>query len=681
MTLKKVLRQLGSLFSDRSFQVLVLQVLGTTGLIYLTEIWVKDPDIQLVAELGIAAFGFFAVSQTYLLTANFHRYITRDLLTELASSQGRFIRRVVIVNHFKEIYLGDEYTVEFLIEGKQLIQVPVPKMLTPVLRMEPPLFQSNVEDSGEQFSVWHGQPIPCNLQDSTWQLEGQVRFDTYKINPTTEISSTVALNLGFRGEDGLLFDLELGRIPVHFLSRHEVFRDLIRLGALKKLPSGHHVLAVSPDFQFHTNLIFLSKRLNELGSEEEYGDRVRGIEAAMARFINEAFTEITIQHPRLELVKYEPQPYESDLNSSVLLDNVLTVITPLQPVRPTGRVLVAIYQTRELVIQLEREGGFGICLFGFRSIVPSNVQVIFDLCQLKLNYDEAGNPCQVDWSELKQLSESSREYFDRYAPQLIEKLTKKQRGGRSQGGQAAGAFPASKRSEQTSRELKNVLSLIQPSAGDSLKYGCFVTSEPATASYWINLSVFEDGLYRANTQSALEEAIVSVIDRCTRTYKISAERLSILNLCSEDSGIADELPILWQFKHSRLPTHAVGVDRETKTVTGLPYEIIDVNSPRGVILLVPLDSYVSTLETVLQAVKDGNNDVVCIVSLFSVAKTWDYLSASECFDIIPLFRINPKFRKLTALTGMDDYRRVRPWLFELQQSVTCGGEGSNGKSA
>ena len=53
MTLEKVLRWLVSLFSNRSFQVLVLQVLGTIGLIYLTEIWLKDhSDIQLFAELA-----------------------------------------------------------------------------------------------------------------------------------------------------------------------------------------------------------------------------------------------------------------------------------------------------------------------------------------------------------------------------------------------------------------------------------------------------------------------------------------------------------------------------------------------------------------------------------------------------------------------------------------------------
>ncbi|MFX0107696.1 MAG: hypothetical protein ACFE7R_05410, partial [Candidatus Hodarchaeota archaeon] len=624
MTLNKMLEWLRALFSNRSFQVLVLQVLGTIGLIYLTEIWMQNPDIQLIAELGIAAFGFFAVSQTYLLTTDFHRYITRELLTELASSQGRFIRRVVIDKDFKEIHPGDECTVQFLIEGKQLIQVPVPKMLTPVLRMEPPLFKGNVEDADEQFSIWHGQPLPCNLkEDGTWELRGQVKFDTHKISPTTEASSVVALNLGFRGENGLLFDLELGCIPVHLLTRHEVFRDLIRLGVLKKLPPGHHVLAVSPDSQFHTNLILLSKRLYELGSEEEYGDQVRGLEAAMARFINEAFTEIIVQHPRLELAKYESQPYESEVNFSALLDNVLTVITYPSTARPTGRILVAIYQTREFVMQLEREGGFGICLFGFGPIAPSNVQVVFDLCQLKLNHDEAGNPCQVDLSELKQLADSSREYFERYATRLIATLTKKQHSDRSQGGQSTGALSTPKTSERASRELEPVLSLIQPSANTSLRYGCFVSSEPITTSYWINLGIFEDALYKANVQNALREAIIFVVDRCTQTYEINTERLCIINLCSEHSGIANELPTLWQFKHPRFPTYAVGIDQETKSVK-LPYEVTDINLPKEVILLVPFDSYVSTLGTVLQTLRDYKNSVICIVSLFSMAETWDY---------------------------------------------------------
>ncbi len=197
------------------------------------------PSDCATVTLAIAAFGFFAVSQTYLLTANFHHYITRELLTDLSSSQGRLTRRVVIGKDFKEIHPGDEYVVEFLIEGKQLIPVPIPKTLTPVLRMEPPLFRGCAEGSGEHFSVWHGQPIPCSLKENgTWELRGQVKFDTHRINPTTEMSSAVALKLGFRGENSLLFDLELGRIPVHLLTRNEVFRNLIRLKVLKKLPPG-----------------------------------------------------------------------------------------------------------------------------------------------------------------------------------------------------------------------------------------------------------------------------------------------------------------------------------------------------------------------------------------------------------------------------------------------------------
>lgn len=665
MASKKILRRLGSLLFDRSFQILVLQVLGTIVLIYLTNIWVKDPNIQLVAELGIAAFGLFAASQTLLLTADFRRYITRELLAGLASSQGRIISHVAISKSFKEIFPGDEYTIEFLIEGQQLIEIPDSKMITPFLRMEPPLFQGDTDESSEQFSIWRGQPIPCNLkEDGSWELSGQISFDTYKINPRMTMESSATLNLGFQGENRPLLDLRLGGIPVHLITPHEIFQDLIRMETLKKLPSGYHVLAISRDYKFHTNLVFLSRRFHELKSDEKYSDRVRRLEVAIAHFINQAFIAIANRHPskKLKLVKYDPELYESELNFPPLMDSMLASITSPQQSEPTDKVLVAIYQTREFIMQLKKERGFGICLFGFPPIVSSDVHVLFDLCRLELNHEETGNPCQVDQAGLERLAESSKEFFERYAPQLSATLTRQPKEQIPQG-QFPSVSLAQRGPEPQSRMLENLLELVRIPAQTSVRHGCFVDSEPAITPYWVNLGIFADALYEAGVQDALEKTIIYVIDRVIQSCSVHPKDLFILNLCTPDSGIADELPILWDFQHHSLPTGGVSIDRRSKVIN-LPDQITDITVTEEVIVLTPFDSYAHTLKTVLQAVREYNNAVICIISLFSMAKTWDYLSASHYLNVIPLFRVHPDYSTgLIPLTRMPDYRRAKPWLF------------------
>lgn len=90
-----------------------------------------------------------------------------------------------------------------------------------------------------------------------------------------------------------------------------------------------------------------------------------------------------------------------------------------------------------------------------------------------------------------------------------------------------------------------------------MRYGRFVNSEPAITSYWVNLGIFSEALHIAGVQDALEKTIISVIDLAIQSYAINDEGLFILNLCSRGSGIADELPILWDFQHPSLPTRTV----------------------------------------------------------------------------------------------------------------------------
>jgi len=361
-------------------------------------------------------------------------------------------------------------------------------------------------------------------------------------------------------------------------------------------------------------------------------------------------------------VKYDPEFYENELNFPPLMDSMLAVITSPQQSGPTDKVLVAIYQTREFTMRLEKERGFGICLFGFSPIVSSDVHVLFDLHRLELNHAETGNPCQVDQAGLERLAESSKEFFETYAPQLSATLTRKPKEQILQR-QSPSVSLAPRDPEPQSEILENLLELVRMPAQTSVRHGCFVDSEPAVTLYWVNLGIFTDALYEAGVGDALKKAVISVIDRAIRSYSVNPKDLFILNLCSRDSGIADELPILWDFQHHSLPTGGVSIDRHSKAVN-LPDQITDITVTGKIIILTPFDSYAGILKTVLQAVRACNNAIICIVSLFSMAKTWDYLSASHYFNVIPLFRVHPDYPTgLIPLTRMSDYRCSKPWLF------------------
>lgn len=663
--MKKLFTWIGSVLSSQLFRILLLQILVTIGLIYLTEIWLNESNIRLAVELGIAALGFFAASQTFIISSNLRDYISRDLLTGLASSKGIVVNGARITKSFKEILPGDEYTVQFSFEGYQLIQVPVSKTVRPALLMAPPLFLSDTTESNEKGTVWFGSPISfTSKKESGWELKGQVGFNTHKINSMVEDASFATLTLQLRTEDGVLLNLSLDRTPVHLMSLAEIFQELIHLRTIMKLPSGYHVLAVSKDRAFHTNLVFLCERFQELKSDRKFSDRTRRIQAAIARYVNVTFREIQTRNPskRLTLFGYEPVEYENELNSSSVLRDILGDITLAQQVSQTDKVLVAIHQTPEFMVQVERRGGLGIALFGFGQITPNNVRVIFDLDRLELSQDTINNPCAVGHTELHLLSETSSEHFEKYAHQLRVVLTQAPRDVALSTQIEVPTTSSSQKKQGTT--LEDLLRVLRVPAEASLRHGRFVNSEPAIASYWINLRIFEDAIQKIGLQNALENALVSVIDRIAKNYGNNFSKLYVLNLCSEGSGIANELPTLWQFKHPSLPTGAVAIDSPSKSIT-LPQDITDVNAPNDIILLAPFDSYVITLDMVIKSVRAYNNNVICVLCLFSIAETWDYLTAFDYFDVLSLFRVHPLYPTgLTPLTSMADYKRTKPWLFQ-----------------
>ena len=667
MIFKWLLTRLESLLSNPYF-TFPFQTLVTVGLFILTNILVKDADVQLVAEMGLVAFWVFATWQTLGLQTYFRRYLTRELLEELGSSQGRVISRLVLSTDFEEIHPWSRHTVDFTLEAKQLLRGSWPKQLTPVLRMEPPLFRGHEDSASGQFSTWRGKPIACHVQESSiCRIQGTVQFDTFDINPDEEPSSEVTLSLHFQEGQEIPLDASLEHVPVHLVTRQQVFREIIRIGAVKKLPPGYHVLPVSRDKREHTNLVFLPAQLVNQTGIEDWHDQRRRLELALARFVREELAKIADEGLRLVVEAYKPKPWEEELNSSPLLEAIASRIRVPEPDRPTGEVKVtlALYQTRDFTIQLSpRE--FGVCLFGFRfpqSHLPQ-LRMVYDLCQLGSDRTGDNDPCKVGLTDLRYISESTTENLRKNAETFADTYAKNGRSGKSDAEKSLDKAAIAKEGQSQSQSLAQLLGYIHNRHGleDCSLHGCFVTSEPARTDYWIDLGVFEDAL-DVKARRALCESVNLIIDRCVEAYGIETSKLSILSLCCEKSGIADELETLWDHSHPRYGIHPVAVNLEAGEVE-VPHEVESPTDRREIILLTPVDSYAPQMKAVLDYVTRRRNSVICVVSLFAVAATWDYLGSTQRADVIPLFRIAPGFRRgLEPLTEMRDYQRLRPWLF------------------
>lgn len=230
---------------------------------------------------------------------------------------------------------------------------------------------------------------------------------------------------------------------------------------------------------------------------------------------------------------------------------------------------------------------------------------------------------------------------------------------------------------QQAFKLDNALKVVQMYAENSLKRGIFLTSEPEITYDWVDLGIFQHSITSANLQDHLIDTIFWVVECCIEGYRINRGDVTIVNMCSKYSGIANELKMFHdlsdseQEKPHKIPICDVKIGRSINTIDIKIESHEDLSTPlehREVVLLVPVDSYVTEIAKTLEFLRGHANIVTCVVSLFSVAKTWDYVTATDYFDVIPLFRVRsspagqPGTNSIQRLTNLDSFRQRRPWF-------------------
>ena len=479
---------------------------------------------------------------------------------------------------------------------------------------------------------------------------------------------------------GLLFNVTTKRVPVRLLSPEEILSHLIRLSILKKLPPGRHVLRISrpkvPGITgkysysdqaldkdaYQTNLVFLSRLFERIKQDdtdypdeeskqnaEIYRNLATNIEATLSYYIAQCFRVIQERYQasgrvfRLRSYKGKMDPdheYEKELNSITLLGSMLSSIPTTAPAGYTDDVWFTLYQTGEFLDYVDNQPA--ICVFGFKCSVPDNVQVLFDLDTLTTQISPY--TLKVGQDELKKITAFPEE-LKQYVPSLLRILEEKNEQ------KIFSNTPSNHR-------FKDLLEKLAISANESLRRGQFINSEPMWTRFWVNLGIFGRKLSEeGDKHEVLGQAVYYLLDRIVEHYNVKPEVGWILNLCTEELGMADEFKILSQFQYRSYPTVPVKITSTNDILMSPPgsasttEEIVEFpdylrerfrnkDKQEEVIILAPFDSYVGKLSALIKEVTECGNRVIGIVALFSMASSWDYLSARDHFDIVPMFRLS-----------------------------------------
>ena len=138
---------------------------------------------RLVADILIATLTFLLFFQKDQITNDFRKYLTQDLLEDLAASQGRIIQHVEIAVGGGDgaIRLANSYTLSYKAEVRSVTAISSEPSVTPSLRMYPKLFQGTNDSASEEYSLWSGGTPRWTPNNNGWTLEGHISFDTFKL--------------------------------------------------------------------------------------------------------------------------------------------------------------------------------------------------------------------------------------------------------------------------------------------------------------------------------------------------------------------------------------------------------------------------------------------------------------------------------------------------------------------
>jgi hypothetical protein len=689
---KKISDRIGA-FYYHPISILVVNLIVGVIIFVVGQIFIDSESVRTAFTWLLVAFEAAATIVIYWFRYEFRRYFRQEFIQEIVSLDGRTTRDLQVNIVHKDngkgittLYPGKEYIVNFNVKGGLLFKNPLSRKLTPALQVIPPLFLRNInpQKAEKDVSTWIGsvEPDASFEHSNSWSVKGKIPFDTSKINPNIKPAKEVRLVLEFREGDTIVFMFELGKFVVHLMDEQDMLSTLIKLGALKKIPPGYNVLPITDEF--FTNIVFLPQVLIDKKRAPDTEDEAEEVEAAIASRINDKFQELQQRNSQktLGLLMYGPEPSEQDLNHPEFMNSVVSapyLVKPIPSKPEEQQVYVSIFQTTEFLSRLVKEHSLGICVFGFKQRIPVgvNLSVIFDLSNIVIEQSiMPADECVINKFDLDKLVDCSEEHFQKYGPSLAKKLSPPK---------PEAEFTVDQEADvpsNSSLSLDILLGHLQNPFDKSQKRGHFVVSEPELTELWVNLAIFSSELnkHRLNKpdlRKELIQAIFYVIDGAIKDYHIDRKNLSIVNLCSKHSGIANELNILWNLDQIskakyNIPCYNVAIDSKSGEVTLEPelepeYEDTGSVQSRDVILLIPLDTYVKVIKRVLEHVRRQKINVISVISLFSIATNWGFVTASEYFDVYPLFRVDPDPKNQDhyhsrRITQRDDVRRLRPWL-------------------
>ncbi len=212
--------------------------------------------------------------------------------------------------------------------------------------------------------------------------------------------------------------------------------------------------------------------------------------------------------------------------------------------------------------------------------------------------------------------------------------------------------------------------------------GYFIASDGRLPRRWLSLpdcqEAIDDVEGSRSIQLGCHDLVSRVADRVSdhNDEESEARRLVVLNLCSNTSGICDDLTVL----HDRTrwdPASCIGTvelsDESPEDGVTIAEDVIRNllcgDTATLVVLVVPIDAYERQINTVLHYLRDHpRNDPIVVISLFSLDlgdHTVDYFTD---VSVIPLVRV-PVARgggRVVPIGELRDVAILYPWVSSLR---------------
>ena len=646
--MSKVKIEVGELVKDLK-GIPIIQVLFAVLILILME------TIQSFLEGYLALmwqflFGVVIITSIALLIQRMRNSLFFDLKDVFKNKERKIDIDEVKVPVLREDMRG---IIEFRGVYSKLLDILDEMEVTPVLRMEPPLFKGNCLDPKGR-EIWRGKAISLADEamlrerlgdESTYrrQNKGKIEFSFEDIREeylnlrVQNVELLLELYLGnFDGKDKIdsgepKYALRLADCRFDILDNLEIVHLLIESDYVKRLPPKHNPLYITKigENTYYTNICFIAKKfvsdLNkiEMTGEDSDDRQETTMESRECCTLLNALTRVIfstlVEHGCLGKsikVHKPPEPsYAFDLNSR-LADEILNKIKErigLEQPSKIGKVILSTFHTREFEDEVRLNHAQGVCLFGFSVTRETwDIRAIFDFTTEKSHEESIWG--KLDARYLSMMKEDRRNVFQDYCLELLEET-------RIRHSEIERMKDSSEETVGTGNSVPFPETIYKLSPSPQTIYrGKFLTSFPQISDYWIDLSTCNREILSEGKETLLYVTYSSLITKIINS-EASLKDLVVFNLCVDETKLSDgTLTVLQDFSFGENPVYSARYTETDWEIYGRKKEErIHQEKRRKAVIISALDSHSKEIRQFVKTVEEKYSiRPLCLISFISL---------------------------------------------------------------